>query len=283
MKKDKHFHMTAKELDALEVREQHIFSEEYNARKTEMLNSLSAKPIRTENKDMAKAGEDNGQLKQEKAGRTRGMLLTEFIIGGVAALLLAGILWGVLRNHEEDRSEPSSVSDGIDHTEDISGSQELTTDTKEMTVTTETNADWSQTGVYPITPEDPEWKELSYQTLIVRLNMPDDILEKQSMEQLTVWFANYPYLIDIYAFDRVEYGFASLMSKSNICKKFLCQPDAGHYIIEYLEQALERGADDGNIMIGVLMSCLSWKYDKLNDSDKERYEKLEEALKAQIP
>lgn len=59
-------------------------------------------------------------------------------------------------------------------------------------------------GIYPVTPDDSAWKEIGFEEQLELTCVPDEIAKNSSTEQLVQWVLNYPFLIDMFAFDDFE-------------------------------------------------------------------------------
>ena len=64
--------------------------------------------------------------------------------------------------------------------------------------------------VFPIRPGDYVWKEIRYPERLDRLRLPDSILQSLSNTQLIGACMEYPYSINLFAFDNLEEAFQNL-------------------------------------------------------------------------
>jgi len=81
---------------------------------------------------------------------------------------------------------------------------------------------------FPIKPKTKEWKELgSTPERLKACQIPENILKNMSTEGLIETCLNYPFLGDIYAFNSMQAGFNSLVSKFNGFQELLKRKDAG--------------------------------------------------------
>lgn len=87
---------------------------------------------------------------------------------------------------------------------------------------------WEQlpVGEYPITPDSPEWKEMDYSQALEACNMPLEYAQSLSTEDLAKYALNYPFLLDIIAFNSLKDGIDSLTGKSTVFQELFSRP--GH-------------------------------------------------------
>lgn len=83
-------------------------------------------------------------------------------------------------------------------------------------------SEWQTTDgyKYPLTPDDTDWAELSYHEQLEACNMPEDMLADCSTEELADLVLDYPFLVDILAYENSDFAIAHLIDTSNICKEF---------------------------------------------------------------
>lgn len=98
------------------------------------------------------------------------------------------------------------------------------------------NKEW----FYPVDPSNPNWAELSYEEQLKACNMPQDLLTEYSSEGLADLILEYPFLIDVGAFDNASVAIAHLIETSNICKEFFSRNDATDILLEKYEKISEQ-------------------------------------------
>ena len=79
-------------------------------------------------------------------------------------------------------------------------------------------------------------------------NMPEELLKEldsMPIEELGLWFMNYPFLLDSFAFDNFSVGLAKIASRSRIVKAFRHRDDAGSFLLKYYEQLIEGQGTEG--------------------------------------
>lgn len=93
--------------------------------------------------------------------------------------------------------------------------------------TTDAQEKWKTNNCYeyPLTPADPNWTNLSYFEQLEACDMPIDMLSNCSTEELADLVLEYPFLIDILAFDNTDLAIKHLIDTSNICKEFFARND----------------------------------------------------------
>jgi hypothetical protein len=78
---------------------------------------------------------------------------------------------------------------------------------------------------YPVLPEDNKWSELSLAEQIDACNMPDDLIKDLSTDDLSELLLDYPFLLDILAFETREEGIEFLKRISNVFRECLSRDD----------------------------------------------------------
>lgn len=87
---------------------------------------------------------------------------------------------------------------------------------------------------YPITANDEEWKEL--QTLEEKLDVtqiPEDLLEKMSTDDLLKTVMNYPLLGNLIAYSDIHTGIEKVSSQFNGLEELFKRSDVGEVIMDY--------------------------------------------------
>ena len=84
---------------------------------------------------------------------------------------------------------------------------------------------------YPIVPGTEDWEKLTtHQQMLDAVQIPEDILNKMSTEELVIAVLENPMIIDIYAYYTVEDGFTEgykiLCDKLNCLKELSCRDDS---------------------------------------------------------
>lgn len=76
--------------------------------------------------------------------------------------------------------------------------------------------DWENTSVgeYPIDILSAEWNNLSYSEAASAYNMPMEYAESLTTDELVDYALNYPFLMDILAYDNIEDGMNHLVNSS---------------------------------------------------------------------
>lgn len=92
--------------------------------------------------------------------------------------------------------------------------------------------EWETTNTYPVLPENSDWADLSYTEQLEACNMPDDLIDKCSTDELANFVLKYPFLIDVLAFDNAEQGLEHLKNTSNICAKLFSKDNAMDVLLE---------------------------------------------------
>lgn len=102
--------------------------------------------------------------------------------------------------------------------------------------------DWKNTdiGVYPIDVRSAEWSQLSYSEAAAACNMPMEYAKSLTTEELVDYAINYPFIMDIFAFDSIENGMNNLENKSAVFKELFSRSDRFEELLaEYLNMEID--------------------------------------------
>jgi hypothetical protein len=89
---------------------------------------------------------------------------------------------------------------------------------------------------YKITPDDPEWANLSSkQEMLDATRIPNDILKRMTTEEVVSAVLEYPLVINIYAYDSYEAGLKALAKDSDAFRELLTRADAGDALLAKLQ------------------------------------------------
>lgn len=89
---------------------------------------------------------------------------------------------------------------------------------------------------YKITPDDPDWANLSSkQEMLNATRIPNDILKHMTTEDVVNAVLNYPLVINIYAYDSYEDGLRALAKDSDAFRELLTRDDAGDKLLTKLQ------------------------------------------------
>ncbi len=99
-----------------------------------------------------------------------------------------------------------------------------------------TNTDWIIDGeiVYPLTPSDEEWKKLFTETERVEAcQIPDEIIDKLSSEELMNAVVEYPLMGTLYIYSDMQTGFNILIKNCNALRELLLRDDCIETVVKY--------------------------------------------------
>lgn len=149
--------------------------------------------------------------------------------------------------------------------------------------------DWINKNSYPILPEDNDWSKLSYTEQLKACNAPDDFIGKCSTGELANLVLEYPFLIDVLAFNNAEQGIEHLKKTSNICEKFFSRVDSKNILLEkygnlsvnydmlndcYTNKSKDKLRDSGYIKEIFLQSYFATKVSTLDRDEKLKLKKI---------
>ncbi len=79
---------------------------------------------------------------------------------------------------------------------------------------------------YPIKPGTKEWKSIEIRAdRVDACQIPKDILEKLSTDELLETCLNYPFIIDVFAYNDIQAGFLKLLSEFNGLQELINRQD----------------------------------------------------------
>lgn len=142
--------------------------------------------------------------------------------------------------------------------------------------------DWENTdiGEYPLDANSAEWSQLSSIETAAACNMPKEYAESLTTEELVDYAVNYPFLMDILAFDHIADGIDHLAKKSYLFEELFSRADCCEELLnEYLNMEinyaeLAESYDvcetnyDSEIFIEVYMGL---NYDLLSENQAARF------------
>lgn len=102
--------------------------------------------------------------------------------------------------------------------------------------------DWANTfvGEYPIDILSEEWNSLSYSEATAACDMPMEYAESLTTDELVEYALNYPFLMDILAYDNIEDGMNHLANKSSVFEELFSRTDCYDELLnEYLELEID--------------------------------------------
>lgn len=93
---------------------------------------------------------------------------------------------------------------------------------------------------FPITPNSKEWGNYSSVQLKEMLNIPLSTAEKMDTAALLKMVLEYPFMIDIYAYDTIEQGFKGLSLEFNGAAVLLQRPDLAKNLLTHYKNSTEK-------------------------------------------
>mgnify|MGYP001024333117 FL=1 len=88
---------------------------------------------------------------------------------------------------------------------------------------------------YPITPSDPIWHEMSYGEWVAACNMPQEVVDTLSTEELINAALDYPLKMDYMFFNSYSAGIQHLQEKSNVYRELFEREDAPEALLTAYE------------------------------------------------
>lgn len=93
---------------------------------------------------------------------------------------------------------------------------------------------------YQITVESEDWFDYTVQEKTEMLRIADDELNKMNDKQLVTAIADYPYLIDIYAYDSIDMGIEKLAENCDAFKELMNRKTGKSSMIKYGKQIVNK-------------------------------------------
>ena len=84
----------------------------------------------------------------------------------------------------------------------------------------------AESWYYPVLPGDEEWATLDPWEAYEVCNMPEHLLKVCSTERLAELFLDYPFLLDVWAFEDEKMGLEMIIHRSNIGREFFDRENA---------------------------------------------------------
>ncbi len=88
---------------------------------------------------------------------------------------------------------------------------------------------------YPITPSDPIWHEMSYGEWVAACNMPQEVVDTLSTEELVSAALDYPLKMDYLFFNSHAAGIQHFQEKSNVYRELFEREDAPEVLLTAYE------------------------------------------------
>lgn len=134
-------------------------------------------------------------------------------------------------------------------------------------------------GEYPINIDSPEWEGMSYTEACAACNMPKELAESLTTEELAKYAINYPHLgVALFVFNSLKDGLDSLKNKSYVFSELYARPDCNQRLLEeYLDLSCDyRLLEEENDMIGsnyekktYLEAYFGMNYGELTEQEKD--------------
>ena len=142
--------------------------------------------------------------------------------------------------------------------------------------------DWENidVGEYPIDVHSVEWSQLSSCETAAACNMPKEYAQSLTTAELVDYAVNYPFLMDILAYDNIADGINHLVNKSFVFEELFSRADCyDELLAEYLDMQIDyiEVADSGDVcetnydaelFIEIYMGL---NYDLLSENQAEKF------------
>ena len=90
---------------------------------------------------------------------------------------------------------------------------------------------------YPVVPGTQEWIDLgSVRARREASQVPEELLQKMTTDALLLTVLEYPFLVDIYAFNTLDMGYQSVKKQCNGLREFISRPDCMDALSRYCEK-----------------------------------------------
>jgi uncharacterized protein YxeA len=110
---------------------------------------------------------------------------------------------------------------------------------------------------YKVTPGDKEWAEFtSTEQMLDATQIPSDVLNQMTTEELVDAVLDFPLIINIYAYDSYEDGLKALAKDSDAFNEILKRPDAGEKLLNKLTASQTMKSEDSlqQLTLSVLLT-----------------------------
>lgn len=96
--------------------------------------------------------------------------------------------------------------------------------------------EWQDIGVYPIGPEDEEWKTMSHAEMIEALALPEELVDSLSTEELAEWALEYPFLGSVFLYDTAQGYLDYLTRTSYLFSSLFAREDVNEVLLDKFEE-----------------------------------------------
>lgn len=138
--------------------------------------------------------------------------------------------------------------------------------------------DWENTdiGEYPLDANSAEWSQLSSIETAAACNMPKEYAESLTTEELVDYAVNYPFLMDILAFDHIADGIDHLAKKSYLFEELFSRADCfDELLIEFSELAESDDVSDNYFGPKLFIKLyLKINYDLLSEDQAAKFRSI---------
>lgn len=140
---------------------------------------------------------------------------------------------------DDIEATPEQLSDG--ETVVLSENEDKPYEEMDYNLDIVSKEDWENTaiGEYPIDVHSAEWNQLSSSETAAACNMPKEFAESLTTEELVDYAVNYPFLMDIFAYDNIADGMNHLARKSSVFEELFSRSDCyDELLTEYLNMEI---------------------------------------------
>lgn len=142
--------------------------------------------------------------------------------------------------------------------------------------------DWENTdiGEYPIDVHSTEWSQLSSSETAAACDMPKEYAESLTTAELVDYAVNYPFLMDLLAYDNIADGMNHLANKSSVFEELFSRSDCydellAEYLgmeINYIEVAESDDVCETNYDSELFIEAyIGLNYDSLSEDQAEKF------------
>ena len=136
--------------------------------------------------------------------------------------------------------------------------------------------------VYPLQPDTPEWKAtISRMERAAACQIPEDILPAMTTRALAETVLNYPFMVDLYAWNTTSIGFHVLLEDFNGLRELVSRPD-GLEVLRQMQQEPRTASQDGSSMPTRYLETLIEEMSK-NDTSASFSSNIESKANASLP
>jgi hypothetical protein len=135
--------------------------------------------------------------------------------------------------------------------------------------------------IYQVTPKDKIWKSMSLEEKLDKTQIEDSKLSSMSDTELIEAIKEYPFLIDLLAFNSMEEGLKRVTDECDAYRELIRRKNGALYLYRYIEQLHKQQENNikedgkGELLIELMSALLLYQPEFVEESKILDYSKIE--------